>query len=709
MSDGELFSIFLHQSYTSIRDGNISVNSSFIQALLRAAKKDFVPAQAIAYRVLQSHNIEWPDCLMAKKISWLYQGAAIGCQIALSDLENLDPEQATRARQTFRVRGGLLQIYATLEEQDIWKKAVQSPSLNSQPCEAEGVEQLKIADLSLSVSEEKQYTNQYWSSPETGTQDLGIRSEDLLYLACVAGSTGLVQRLCAQECDASVTGTSDAISCLHWLFTFPPEDVDDIAATLIRNGADIDAQLNTAIAIPNVNFPYSRPPGTPLHWATASSNIPAVLTLLKYGADLGIRNGEDPYKHNRDVRELLHDSRDYSVGLYSVPTQPCQGLTALDVAAANHDWKLLHAIFELTGAITIANDDDEEGYTAFHRLEHNCIGRTWMSTPFWYPPILRSCQHNYEPLILTIQALADMGGNINQLTTLSDEKKTYFPGNMTPLMLAVRQLDLPVINGLLAWGADPNVRNEHGLNALSMLPDRGTPEVSSRNIQAVCDLLIQHGTEVTAPPDCYGGLDPLACAIKCTDLGVVRAVLKAGAPTRKSRRSKERRGASVAAQLVDELQVRNYFADNTKLTRNDWDLRCGNIVEILREYFLVGGAEDEDQLYGVDPEGGTLLHNAVASGSLGVVEYLLGQDIEPNVYRQRRTQFPNRTSRRPFLDFGTPLDVCMMRIEQLKMDSGLNEVFITPQCEFKTYEILASLSAGLIKINSLHTYAELLL
>jgi ankyrin repeat protein len=701
MSGGQLFSIFLYRCFLSIRDDNISVNSLFVRALLSAAEKNFLPAKAIVYRVFQSHQIEWPAHLEAKKISWLCEGAAIGCKIALAELERLDNEMATELRQTFCAQGGLLQLYATQKELDTWKRAAQHANIDSLLGEAEGIGQLEVTELGHSGSETEDTTNLYEFGLQTNAQNLDTKREDLLYLACIAGSTKLVQELCAEGCDASITRTPNAISCLHWLFTFPSEDVDNIAATLIGNGADVNAQLNTSLLIRNVHFPYSRPFGTPLHWATAASSIPAVLALLKHGADIKIRNREDPYKYNRDVREFSQESEDETVGSYSVPTQPCQGLTALDLATANHDWKLLQAILSLKKTIEPITDHDEEGYTAFHRLERNWIGRTWTSSRFWYSSFTGSDQSNHESLLLTIKVLVDMGGKIDQLTRLSPSNptKAYMPGNMTPLMLAVRRMDLTATKALLECGANPNVRNGHGLNALSMLPERNSPDISLGNVQAICDLLIEHGTEVNAPSDCLYGWDPLACAVQCSNLGVVKALLKAGASRMKNQ------NVSVAAWLMVELPVQEFF-NGSKVTRMDWDSRCECIVEIVREYFL-SGAEAENQLYNVDPQGGSLLHYAVSAGNLGVVKYLLAQDSRLNVYRRDEKSTLNKCALSN-IAFGTPLDICVKRIAQLNTNSLDNNENIAPQCKCKTSKLILSLGVTLTKTNSVHSSAKLL-
>lgn len=695
MSGGQLFSIFLDGCYTSIRDNSISANSLFIRALLSAAEKNFLPAKAIIYRVFQSYHIEWPDHLEGKKISWLCEGATIGCQVALADLESLDYEKATEARQTFRAQGGLLQLYATQEEHDIWRRAVEHTSLDSLLGEAEGIGQLKFTDPGQPCSDVENATDLDKSAIHINTQNLEINRDYLLYLACIAGSTKLVRRLCVEGCDASITRTRHAISCLHWLFTFPPEDVDSIAVTLIGNGADVNAQTITSLPIRNVNFPYSRPPGTPLHWAAASSSVTAVSALLRHGADIKIRNREDPYKYNRDVREFSRESEDYTIGSYSMPTQPCQGLTALDLATANHDWKLLQAVLNLKSAIDPISDRDEEGYTSFHRLERNWTGRTWTSHRFWYSSFAGSDESSHEPVLLTIKALIDMGGKFDQLTRLSasNPTKAYLPGNLTPLMLAVRRMDLVATKALLECGANPNVRNGHGLNALSMLPERNGPETLLRDVQAICDLLIEHGTEVNAPSDCLFEWDPLACAIQSADLGVVEAVLKAGASKEKNH------NVSVAASLMVELPAREFFKGST-FTRLDWNRRGENIVEILRKYFL-NGAEAESQLYDVDPEGGSLLHYAVSSGSLVVVEYLLAQGSKPNVYREKRKNMLS-TGALSVIPSGTPLDVCVGRITWLNTDSRDQYENISPGCKLRTSNLIVSLGTRLTQ-NEQHT------
>src|SRR5271163_613429 len=51
MTGGELFSLFLENTYAAIPEGNVTVEALAIQQLLLSAEKGFAPAQAVADRV----------------------------------------------------------------------------------------------------------------------------------------------------------------------------------------------------------------------------------------------------------------------------------------------------------------------------------------------------------------------------------------------------------------------------------------------------------------------------------------------------------------------------------------------------------------------------------------------------------------------------------------------------------------------------------
>lgn len=148
MSGGELFLIFLFGSYSAIADGKLpSLDSLHIKALFDACSKGFVPAQAVANRVLLSNNIPWPRNIDQNiSIDWLFNGASSGSLIAMSDLICVDPVLAKKASLSFREGGGYQQFYTSKIEMERWGrtltelKSLTPESLSQELC------QLAIAD-----------------------------------------------------------------------------------------------------------------------------------------------------------------------------------------------------------------------------------------------------------------------------------------------------------------------------------------------------------------------------------------------------------------------------------------------------------------------------------------------------------------------------------------------------------------------------------
>lgn len=278
------------------------------------------------------------------------------------------------------------------------------------------------------------------------------------------------------------------------------------------------------------HFPFSRPPGSPLHWAVTASNTAAVIALLRMGAKTDMRNGDDPYVHDLNVREmnLIGDNGE---NLMSAPASSVQGLSILDFATANHDWEMLRAIHSVKGGLTSVSNFDEEGYSAFHRLSHHRVPSSYTGW-FWYPAFAGSSSRRTLGIYRTIETLKIMGGQIDGLTQLTSEEKynSVSPGNLTPLMLAVTKGDIDVVRELLRSGANPDIVNERGFTAFTLLPEDGNPLIVRGAASEIALSLLKHGASPTHVPTSRNS--PLQTAISVIIvrvLEVVEALLRAGA------------------------------------------------------------------------------------------------------------------------------------------------------------------------------------
>jgi ankyrin repeat protein len=144
-----------------------------------------------------------------------------------------------------------------------------------------------------------------------------------------------------------------------------------------------------------------------------------------------------------------------------------------------------------------------------------------------------------------VEALLKLGAGVNEI---SDEHEGYggLAGN-TPLALAMRPpFSLPLLEGLLKAGADPNLRNNKGCTALSFLfthdlDMRLDPQVFENNaVGKLLQLFKQHGGDLDA--EVNADLDTLLCLAIRSPYGnggdgrnrtfkqlVINALLKQGA------------------------------------------------------------------------------------------------------------------------------------------------------------------------------------
>ena len=200
----------------------------------------------------------------------------------------------------------------------------------------------------------------------------------------------------------------------------------------------------------------------------------------------------------------------------------------LDITAANHDWQMLRAIIALQNNSVDISQTDEEGYTPFHRVEYNWVGRTFLDHRFWHPAFEGSPASREFNIRQTIEALRVLGGQIDVLTRSMDYPELIYNrwGNLTPLMLAVRKGDLDAVVALLQCGADPNIRNDQGITALGLLPESQDPVVKSENLPLIVQILLDNGASPVN--DLPSRSTPLKAAVY-SSLDAVELLLAAGA------------------------------------------------------------------------------------------------------------------------------------------------------------------------------------
>lgn len=651
MSSNDLFVAFLEGTDHSVGE-DITFASRHIQMLLASAENGFTPAQAVINRVLQSYDIEWPLEYAEKRLCWLSRGTAAGCLIAKSDLMKIDSGLAQNETATFFKEGAFRKHYST--QPDGEKRAgignQNKPATSYQTQNHRNSRTGFGPDPKLASSSVGQETDASIEIHTISRAEIDLRNCEMLYMACMAGCSKDVRRLCHDGVNAGFFGKPNGATCLHWLFNFLPEEMNEIATLLIRSGANVNSHLKTKTPVPRFFFPFTWPAGTPLHWAAGASNTSAVTVLLQHGIDCRSRNGVDPYRYDIDTRYLLQSGIRTTDDSFSVPPEPPEGLSALDIAVANHDWAILETIVAAGCKQTGICDSDEEGYTPFHRLEDNWIGHTLSGSGYWHGAFWGSRSDRYDNILRTIKTLQVMGGDINRLTSPSEsnprKRANDRPGSLTPLMLAVRKADIDAARALLACGADPNTRNNIGINALSQLPESRSPGVSFRELGPLVEILLSMGTEPLDPSP-YIEWCPLASAIATGCLEAVSLIVDAGAdPLMKQRR------LVIIAVLIKRG---NWLGGSPQA----WEAEDDELARWIQKKIL-GKRRTIEMVEDVDPYGGSLLHYAVYSGLPKVVQVLIQAGAKVDVCRARGGLGDHELhSSAQIVPHGTPLDIAM--------------------------------------------------
>ena len=666
LKDVQLYPLFLNGTCDTLSN-RVDGTSTHIRALFEAAEKGFAPAQGIVNRVLQSYDIKWPRGHEKHKQQWLFNGAAKGCSVAKGDLLEIDEALAHKADATFREEYGYQQHYTPHEDQAYWRKSVASdnkerPTGKGGPKKVEGLMPL------LADSFKQHFEHQS-----------DFQKQKMLYMACLGGNPHVTRQLCRLGVSATLHGDPNGATCLHWLFNFPDEYMKEVAILLINNGANVNARLAERKTGKQWLFPYAMPGGTPVQWAVAASNATSVTVLVDCDANYSVRDGIDPYRYDSNVRYL---DREGPGGSYSIPPPPPQnqpeGLSAMDLAVANHDWKMVEALGAAISSKAGIFQVDEEGYSPFHRLEHNWIGHTWSGGRFWYGAFWRSSSERSKNVRRTVEAMQALGGDIDRATRPSEQnlRKGDRPGSLTPLMLAVRKADVAVVDALLSCGADPNIENNLGFNALCLLPADLDPEICPSNVSPVVDSLLRYGARPNVPSP-FNDFSPLASAIESGSLAAVASVLQAGADF-----TGKHKQMGVLAYLMGVWNI-ELFIRPPQRSREEWEASDEKIAQLIITYVLNENMTQRLQvLNNMDNAGGTLLHYAARSGLLSVVDCLLRAKLDTHKIRQQPPpQDHGIHEMARFLGAGTPVELVNSRHLKLLETSGRHEGFWGPDGE----------------------------
>lgn len=663
LSGAQLFAMFLWRTF---QDGTSGSDPTLqVEMLIASAEKGFVPAQAVAHRVLRTHGLPFPVHISPEtENEWLFRGASTGSLAAVEDLNAKDTESCERARAEFRRNGGYNQFYSPTARPT--ELGLPNPEIELKDI-IEKQRHSRIHELAAYGCLE-QLTELLDSGVDVNARN--ALGETALYKACAAGCLETVSLLCNRGASASIAESFYGISCLHWLSTFPSEQISTVAGLLVGAGGNPNALTSIANRIIQYHFPFTWPYGTPLHWAVATSNITAVKVLLGLGADPTLRNGEDAFKSDRNVRYLdFHHQSDH-VGSFSTTPKDCKGLSAIDLAVAQHDAEIVSLLLDHGAHPDLV---DEEGYTPIHRLCSNRLGRTAIGARFWHPSFLGVAADSPRRQAALLEIISQLRTNIDRLTVLRDAPFQLASGGFTPLMLAAMALDVPTAQALLALWANIDAKNSTGytvLDALSGLQGN-EPTISPQALVAFMDLFMEHYRAANRLASEAASLLKVAASIG--SLGSVEPLLRylpAGSDSKTS---------FLAPLMICEP----VFTRDGHLL--DVAERDTYLLELLRKFYIAG---DDCSTAGDSSSGRGLLHSACQAGLTGCVSFLIGAGADVNAVVDGTAAIT-----------GSPLDIFVGTAAAI---TGTPLDFV----EKKKAGLYDSIASGQSKVSRLGTWAD---
>lgn len=347
-----------------------------------------------------------------------------------------------------------------------------------------------------------------------------------LRLAATNGSATMLAVLLAAGADADAAiGEGETA-----LMTVARSGSVDAMRVLLEYGADVDAALDGG--------------QTALMWAAAEGHAAAARALIEAGADVGARTDtEVPRSFRRSpiggftallfaaraghvevVRALLESGAD-------IHDELPDGTGALILAATNANYEL--ALFLVDQGVDPNQgvaDDTEIGYTALHAI-------SWVrKPPYGYNPPGPVNRGSVEDLTFVREMVA-RGADVNA-RMIEDPNTRFRKGyswiGATPLLMAAKVADAPLVRVLLELGADPAITTDEnttllmvaaGVGIASPGEDGGTEAEAFECMEVVLAL----GGDISAVDD--NGETALHGAVYRLAPSVVRLVLDHGADT----------------------------------------------------------------------------------------------------------------------------------------------------------------------------------
>ena len=482
-----LFNMALHYSQDD-KD-----QALLLQLMCAASHQGYFPAQAVLSRVFAYVNEPITGEIQQHLRGYLANAVLSGSFLARESLKAFDIEAFTDAKAGFHDKGGFNHFYTEIKPETLQNLAHGIPS-NRVMLATYGHDWIHWFATYASCQDLKTYLGQGFEFDINSRTSTG---ETALYLACARGNWDIAEELLGQGANPSVKSTQANVTCLHWLFAFDECLQYDVTSHLIKDGADIHAI--SSMDMPIYHYPFTLPRGSPLFWSVVMQCHHAIAALLDNDADPLLRCGNDPYVYDERirVRDTVRDDRKPC----SVPDHRTLGISSLDVAASLGDpfiFQHLHA----SAACLDVNDTDEEGLAAIHRLAGPRIDHTLMSNAYDRKVFQGSRETQRSSIEQVVSNIMKLGGDINMPVmpcrqsgaTVEESRIAGF----TPLMLAMMEGDLELMEILLQGGANPQLTTETNKTVLMCLdhPFHLSSSAAEHLYLNAVKLLVTHGAEI---------------------------------------------------------------------------------------------------------------------------------------------------------------------------------------------------------------------
>jgi ankyrin repeat protein len=583
-----------------------------LDILLLAAVRGLMAARGVVDCVVKHYGVDLQDEVEAHLPEWRGTAVISGSLLAQRELESHDREVFSQCRKQFHDNGGYATLYGSFET----TTKIESTS--------RGASHSRLHEL-VTFRTPAAIEAYLQDESDADIDEITSEGETAIYLACARGSWEIFQILLSHGANCRIPCTQWVITCLHWVFAFDEDRQADVVSWLIHNGADPDALTNDATPFPH--FPFVLPPGTALHWAVATGSHTMIKLLIQQGFNVLVRDGCDMYVYDERIR-ILDKFGGPNMEAYSIPRGEVRGLSALDYAAIARDPFIFELIMEQGISIHI-NDVDEEGLSVLHRLSTDPMRRTRTGNVFADTVFRGEPSKRNENLLRTVQAIVNLGGDLELLTTpstiISEHNRTELTlPSYTPLMMATLGTSVELVEALLRSGAKVDAVNDKGQTALLCVSE--DREAAAMIVPA----LLSHGENVNHIDN--SGSSPIFLAAGPRTLEIVKLLLCKGADidSRSPNREDEHaQGRSIFSMLPREDEAFNDEADLT--IKEMLEKHVFNCPDTIKKQRVIGQE---------DINGRTLLHHFARSNMPHCVQALLSNNSPVNsveyIYRRDR-------------------------------------------------------------------------